>query len=185
MKNIINEITYNIQEEINKIIFFFKKDISLIRTGKLNPDILSSIYFTYFNNKTYLNEVSSLSSLNYNSILIKIWDKSLLNIIKKAILDSNLGLTPIERNGNLMITFPVVTEEFRKKNLKLLKKKSEQTKVAIRSKRKFYMNMIKKNKDISQDIHKILIKKIDNIINLYISKVDDIFIIKKKDIMNI
>lgn len=172
----INDIINNINFFMKKCIKKFKKKINNLQFGKPSVRILDSIYIDYYNVKTYINKISNIIVKNNSTLQITVFDLSVLNKVKKAIIESDLDLSPPYINGNsICINFPVLTTEKKNKIIKMLKFESENTKINIRNIRRDGNEKIKKllkKKIINLDEEYGLINKIQIITNKNIKKVD-------------
>lgn len=181
--SILNNFLEVKKKEMKKIIIFLEKSFLQINIGRANPYMFNDINVKYHNGKTALKNVSNILSINYKTLIIQPWDNYMLPIIEKAIIDSNIGFTPLNNGKKLIITIPNVTEEARKELVKKIKSESEISKINIRNIRKEANIFFKKIKN--KDLLKNMEIKIQKITNKYIEKIDNIFINKKTEIMNI
>jgi ribosome recycling factor len=182
----MHSVIIDMKNKMSRVLEFTKNNTSKLRTGKVNINLIKYINFNYSNIRTYLYQVTSISVLDYNSLLITIWDKSLLVIIKKAILDNkDLGINPIDYGDNLLVKFPPMTEESRLNVVKILKKDIEKSKVSIRAIRMEYIKIIKMDKNISKDDMQILLSNIDYETNDFIKKINIIYEMKKNEILSV
>ena len=166
----------------------FQKELAGIRTGRASLALLDGIKVDYYGNPTPLNQVANLSVPESRSITIQPWDISITPVIEKAILSSDLGLTPSNDGKIIRISIPPLTEERRKQLVKVVKKLAEDCKVAIRNIRRDSMEHLKaleKDKKISQDDHKKSHDEIQKITDKFINKVDEITAKKDKEILEV
>ena len=159
-------------------------ELAKIRAGKANPIMLKGVSVEYYGNMTPLNQVASISTPNAQTISIQPWEKDLLEEIEKSIIYSNLGLNPVNNGESLLINIPPLTEERRMELTKLAKSESESAKVSIRNTRKDANNKIK-GLDISDDLKSNLEIDSQELTDKYIKKVDEMFVLKEKDILNL
>ena len=163
----------------------FSSELRNIRTGRVSPDILKTIVVDSYGSKTPLTQLSNINNLDNMTLNVNIWDASLIKVIEKSILDSNLGVTPQSDGNNILLKFPELTAERRKELVKIISEISEKFKVSIRSIRKKYLDEIKnleKDKSLSideskkyqDDIQKITDNSIKNIESLTNSKESEI-----------
>ena len=146
--------------------------------------MLKGVSVEYYGNMTPLNQVASISTPNAQTISIQPWEKDLLDEIEKSIINSNLGLNPVNNGESLMINIPPLTEERRMELTKLAKSESESAKVSIRNTRKDSNNKIK-GLDISDDLKSNLEIDSQELTDKYIKKVDEMFTLKEKDILTL
>ena len=159
-------------------------ELAKIRAGKANPIMLKGLSVEYYGNMTPLNQVASVSTPNAQTISIQPWEKGLLEEIEKSIVNSNLGLNPVNNGESLLINIPPLTEERRLELTKLAKSESESAKVSIRNSRKDANNKIKVL-DISDDLKSNLEIDCQVLTDKYIKKVDEMFTLKEKDILTL
>ena len=159
-------------------------ELAKIRAGKANPIMLKGVSVEYYGNMTPLNQVASISTPNAQTISIQPWEKDLLEEIEKSIVNSNLGLNPVNNGESLLINIPPLTEERRLELTKLAKSESESAKVSIRNTRKDANNKIK-GLDISEDLKSNLEIDSQELTDKYIKKVDEMFTLKEKDILTL
>ena len=175
----------NCSSEMQSSIDAFSNELKNIRTGRVSPDILKTIVVDSYGSKTPLTQLSNINNLDNMTLNVNIWDTSLIKVIEKSILDSNLGVTPQSDGNNILLKFPELTAERRKELVKIISEISEKFKVSIRSIRKKYLDEIKnleKDKSLSideskkyqDDIQKITDNSIKNIESLTNSKESEI-----------
>ena len=163
----------------------FANELKNIRTGRVSPDILKTIVVDSYGSKTPLTQLSNINNLDNMTLNVNIWDTSLIKTIEKAILDSNLGVTPQTDGSNILLKFPELTAERRKELVKIISEISEKFKISIRGIRRKYLDQIKnfeKDKTISideskkfqDDIQKLTDKSINEIEKLTSSKETEI-----------
>ena len=179
-QEIIENAELNMMSSINHL----ETELAKIRAGKANPIMLKGVSVEYYGNMTPLNQVASISTPNAQTISIQPWEKDLLEEIEKSILNSNLGLNPVNNGESLLINIPPLTEERRLELTKLAKSESESAKVSIRNTRKDANNKIK-GLDISDDLKSNLEIDSQELTDKYIKKVDEMFTLKEKDILTL
>ena len=129
---VIKEITKTAQQEFIKVIEFFEQDVSSVRTNRDNPSLVENITIDIHGSRMPLKQLASISVMGSRVISIQPWDQSSLLVIEKAILQSDLGVNPMIDKNTIRINLPPLTEEYRKKLLKLLGEKAEAAKISIR-----------------------------------------------------
>ena len=179
-QEIIENAELNMMSSINHL----ETELAKIRAGKANPIMLKGVSVEYYGNMTPLNQVASISTPNAQTISIQPWEKDLLEEIEKSIVNSNLGLNPVNNGESLLINIPPLTEERRLELTKLAKSESESAKVSIRNTRKDANNKIK-GLDISDDLKSNLEIDSQELTDKYIKKVDEMFTLKEKDILTL
>ena len=178
------EIIENAELNMIASVNHLETELAKIRAGKANPIMLKGVSVEYYGNMTPLNQVASISTPNAQTISIQPWEKDLLEEIEKSIVNSNLGLNPVNNGESLLINIPPLTEERRLELTKLAKSESESAKVSIRNSRKDANNKIK-GLDISDDLKSNLEIDSQELTNKYIKKVDEMFTVKEKDILTL
>jgi len=176
------------EDRMSKAITALKKNLSTLRAGRANPALLEKVTVDYYGSPTPVNQMANVSVPEPRLIIIQPWDKSQLGPIEKAILKSDLGLTPTNDGNVIRLMIPALTEERRAELVKLVKKEGEEAKIAIRNIRRDANDAFKKlQKDgmISEDDLKrnqdIMQKSTDN----FTTQVDKIVQEKDKEIMEV
>ena len=131
--------TFEMQSSINA----YSSELKNIRTGRVSPDILKTIVVDSYGSKTPLTQLSNVNNLDNMTLNVNIWDASLVKIIEKTILDSNLGVNPQTDGNNILLKFPELTAERRKELVKIISDISEKFKISIRGIRRKYIDEIK------------------------------------------
>ena len=178
------EIIENAELNMIASVNHLETELAKIRAGKANPIMLKGVSVEYYGNMTPLNQVSSISTPNAQTISIQPWEKDLLEEIERSIINSNLGLNPVNNGESILINVPPLTEERRLELTKLAKSESESAKVSIRNTRKDANNKIK-GLDISDDLKSNLEIDSQELTDKYIKKVDEMFTLKEKDILTL
>lgn len=175
------------QESMDASIEHLKAELLKIRAGRATPAMLDGVMVEYYGALTPLSQVSNVNTPDARTISIQPWEKSILQEIERAIINSNLGLNPQNNGDVILISVPPLTEERRKDLVKQAKGECENGKVGIRNARKDANDEIKKLKSdgLSEDMAKDAEAHIQNITNDYSKKIDSLFDLKEKDIMTI
>ncbi len=175
-------------DKMAKTLAAIQSDLNKIRTGRASLAIFDGIRVEYYGTPTPLNQVATMAIPESRLVTIKPWDTSIIGEIEKAILKSELGVTPINDGKIIRITIPKLTEERRKELVKLVRKKGEEGKVAIRNIRREandWFKTLEKEKAISEDeLHKGL-EEIQELTNEFIKKIDEILEEKEKEILEV
>jgi ribosome recycling factor len=180
------EILAQCEEKMKKSIVEAKNEMVSIRTGKPNPMLLDKISVDYYGTPTPLRQIANVSSPDGQSLVIQPYDRTALANIEKAILKSDLGLTPNNDSVVIRINFPPLTEERRKELVKQVKKIGEDYKVAIRNIRRDSTDAIKKLKksdNLSEDEIKNKTSDIQKLTDKFIEQVDQVVDDKEKEIL--
>ena len=178
------EIVESAELNMMSAISHLETEIAKIRAGKANPIMLKGITVEYYGNMTPLTQVASVNTPNGQTISIQPWEKDMLDVIENSIINSNLGLNPVNNGESLLINIPPLTEERRIELTKLAKSESESAKVSIRNSRKDANNKIK-NLEISDDLKSNLEIDTQELTDKYIKKVDEMYFLKEKDILTL
>mgnify|MGYP000966387455 FL=1 len=176
------------EEKMKKSLANLEEEYGAIRAGRANPRILDRIQVDYYGTPTSLQGVANISVPEARMIRIQPWDAGLIKDIEKAILASDLGLTPANDGKVIRLVFPELTEERRKELVKDVKKKGEETKVAIRNIRRDANDAVKKEakaNEISEDDQKQLEDKIQKLTDGYVKKIDQAIDAKSTEVMTV
>src|ERR1700690_1743068 len=168
-----------------KAINHLENELTRIRAGKANPQMLDGVSVDYYGVPTVINQMANVSAMDARTLTIQPWEKNMLQPIERAIINANLGVTP-QNDGNIIRLFmPPLTEERRKEFVRRASGEGEQSRVAIRSIRRDAIEQIKKlQKDgLSEDEAKDAEKEIQDITDKYIGFVDKNLVAKEKEIM--
>lgn len=184
----MNEKIKQFEDKMKKSIELLQDDFAAIRAGRANPHVLDKVMVSYYGTPTPIQQVGNISVPEARIIQIAPWEKSLLKDIEKAILASDIGITPTNDGTNIRLIFPELTEDRRKELSKDIKKKGEATKVAIRNIRRDAVDAVKKlekagelNEDQEKDGEEQIQKMTDNAIK----KIDDAIEVKTKEVMTV
>ena len=184
----MHETVKTAQEKMSKCLAALERELTTVRAGRANPHILDKIKVDYYGTPTSLQQVANISVPEARMIQIQPWEASLIKDIEKAILVSDLGLTPNNDGKTIRLVFPELTEDRRKELAKDIKKKGDNAKVAIRNIRRDANDAIKKeNKagDISDDEAKNSEDEIQKITDKYIAMIDSAIDDKTKEILTV
>ncbi|MGI6160841.1 MAG: ribosome recycling factor [Christensenellales bacterium] len=176
------------REKMSKTISVFKKELSSLRAGRANPQLLDRILVNYYGTPTPINQVGNISSPEPKMLLISVWDTSMLTEVEKAIQKSDLGINPSNDGKSIRLVFPDLTEERRKDLVKQVKKKAEEAKVAVRSIRRDANEELKKEeKDsiITEDDLRKETERVQKLTDEHIKEIDDIAAEKEKEILSV
>ena len=173
------------EEAMKKAINHLEAELVKIRAGKASPSMIESIMVDYYGNPTPINQIGNISVLDARTLSIQPWEKNMLQPIEKAIMASNIGVTPQNDGANIRLFLPPLTEERRKELVKRANGEGEHSKVAIRNIRRESIEGIKKlQKDgLSEDAGKDAEKEVQGITDKYIGLVDKHLAQKEKEIM--
>lgn len=176
------------EDKMKKTLTNLEGEYMTIRAGRANPRILDRIQIDYYGTPTSLQGVANISVPEARMIQIQPWDASLIKDIEKAILSSDLGITPANDGKVIRLVFPELTEDRRKELVKDVKKKGEEAKVAMRNIRRDANDAVKKeakSNEISEDEQKQLEDKIQKLTDTYVAKVDKAIEGKSAEVMTV
>ena len=174
--------------KMKRTILALEKELGKVRTGRASLALLDDIRGDYYGTPTPLNQAATLSVPESRLIVIQPWDNSLLGEIEKAILKSELGMTPTNDGKVIRITIPRLTEERRKELVKVVKKMGESSKVGVRNIRRDVIEELRtmeKGKDISEDELHQLQNQVQKTTDTFVEKIDEVIEAKEKEIMEI
>ena len=183
----VKEILGKAEEKMEEAVLYLEEALAHIRAGKANVKILDGIRVDSYGSMVPLNQVAAINTPDARTIAIKPWDKSMFRPIEKAIMDSNVGITP-ENNGEIIrLGIPPLTEERRKQLAKQCGKEGEQAKVSIRNTRREIIEKLKKSikEGLSEDLEKDAEAAMQKMHDKFIKKVDELLAAKEKEIMTV
>jgi len=172
------------KEGMEQAVVHLEKEMLNIRAGKANPIMLSSVKVDYYGTPTLISQVANVNSPDGRTLTVQPWEKGMLQEIEKAILAANLGFNPMNNGESIIINIPPLTEERRRDLAKLAKAETENAKIGVRAARKEANGDIKKS-DSSIDIQKNYEIDVQELTDTYISKIDEIFNSKEKEILTV
>ena len=183
----MNEKVKPYEEKMTKAFDFLAQELASIRAGRANPHVLDKIKVDYYGTPTPLQQVGNVSIPEARMIQIAPWDKSLIKDIEKALLASDIGITPSNDGSVIRLIFPELTEERRKQLAKDIKKKGEDAKVAVRNIRRDGNDSFKKLKgtDVSEDEIAELEEDLQKMTDKFVKKIDEAVEEKSKEIMTV
>ena len=183
----MNERLKTYDEKMQKTCRYLSEDLASVRAGRANPKLLDKIRVDYYGTPTPLQQVGNISVPEARIIQISPWDKNMMKEIEKAILASDIGITPSNDGSNIRLVFPELTEERRKQLSKDVKKKGEDAKVALRNIRRDGTDALKKLKgtEVSEDEIKDLEDELNKITEKYVKEIDKSVEEKTKEIMTV
>ena len=184
----VEEMMLELEERAENTIKALESDYGALRTGRANPHILDKIEVEAYGGMSKLIELGNVSALDARCLQINLWDKSLLKAVEKAILQSNIGLTPSNDGQVIRLVFPVMTEERRKELVKQAKKTGEDAKVALRNHRRDAMDVLKKMKtakELSEDEVSGCEADVEKTVSGCMSKIEAIISAKEKELLTV
>ena len=182
----LNDIYEDTKDRMEKTVVNLERDLKKVRTGRASASLLDGIRASYYGTPTPLSQMASISVPEARLLMIQPWDVSAIGEIEKAILKSELGLTPMNDGKLIRISIPPLSEERRKELVKVVKKMGEENKVAIRNVRRDSNEMLKdlkKEKEISEDDMFRAQDEVQKFTDDFIQKVDQTIETKEKEIL--
>lgn len=186
MSELLGEVFEDLKDRMEKTLVALDRDLNKVRTGRASSTLLDGIRVDYYGAMTPLSQMASISVPEARLMIIQPWDASVLGSVEKAILKSELGLTPMNDGKIIRISIPPLSEERRKELVKVVKKMAEENKVALRNIRRDANDMLKdlkKDKEISEDEQFKAQDDVQKILDDFIKKVDEKIEIKEKEIL--
>ena len=184
----VADILSTINEKMRASVELLKRELSTIRTGHATPALVEHIKVEYAGVPTALNQVAGISAPAARLLVIQPWDKSILHGIEKAILKSDIGLTPSSDGNVIRLNIPILSEERRLELTRLVKKRIEERKITIRNLRREAMDDFKtleKNKGISQDELKRLLDQLQKVTDSFVAQAEQIGQDKEAELMEV
>ena len=175
-------------DKMNKTINVMKQEYNSLRAGRANPQALDRIMVDYYGSPTPINQMGNISVPEPRMLIIALWDTKMIPAVEKAIQKSDLGINPANDGKVIRLIFPELTEERRKDLAKVIRKKAEESKVAVRAIRRDAMEDIKKQKKdnlLTEDDQKKLEEKVQKLTDEKVKEIDTIALAKEKEIMSV
>jgi len=182
------EVIDECKKDMEKATASLRKDLSRVRTGRASTGLLEGLTVEYYGARTPLNQIAGLSAPDPRLLVVQPFDKSVIGEIERAILRSDLGLTPQNDGKIIRIPVPELTEERRRELVKHVRKIAEEFRVSLRNHRRDGIEMLKemeKDKDISEDERRHGQERIEALTKQYVEKIDSILKAKEQEIMAI
>lgn len=184
----LNDVYEDTRDRMQKALESLERDLKRLRTGRASVSLVDGIKVEYYGTPTPLNQLATLTVPEPRTIMIQPWDTTVIGDVEKAILKSELGLTPMNDGKIIRINIPPLTEERRRDLVKVIKKMAEETKVAVRNIRRDSNEMVKdlkKEKEISEDEQFRAQDEIQKITDEFIAYVDTVYNNKEKEVLEI
>ncbi len=176
------------EDKMNKAIDVLTADFATVRAGRANPAVLNHVTVDYYGVPTPINQVGSVSVPEARTIVIQPWDATILSALEKALLKSDIGITPNNDGKVIRLNFPPLTEERRRELVKDVSKKSEAAKVAVRNIRREAISRFKtqkKNNEITEDDLDLLEEDIQKLTDRFVKEIDKLTDEKEKEILEV
>ncbi len=184
----IKEIIADAGTRMDKSIEAFRLDLTKIRTGRAHPSLLDHVMVDYYGTKTPLTQASNVTVEDARTLTVTAWDKSMVQVIEKAILESDLGLNPSTSGTVMRIPLPPLSEERRRDLIKVTKSEAENSRIAIRNIRRDAIHQLKdlaKNKEISEDDAHKGEDQVQKLTDVHIKKIDELLAEKEREMLEI
>lgn len=184
----IKDLLNDAQDRMEKVEKILIGDFASLRAGRATPALLDRVLVDYYGTPTPVNQTANISCPEPRMILVQPWDKNLLPAIEKAILKSDLGITPSNDGTVIRLVVPQLTEERRKDIVKQCSKKAEESKVAVRNIRRDVNDSIKaleKTKEVSEDESKKGLDDAQKLTDKFIKRIDEVLAQKEKEVMEV
>lgn len=184
----LDELKEDAEIRMGKSVASLKNDLTKLRTGRAHTSLLDHITVDYYGSEVPLSQVANVSVLDSRTLSVSPWEKSMVQAIEKAIMNSNMGLNPATTGELIRIPLPPLTEERRKDMIKVVRAEGESAKVAIRNIRRDVLSDVKallKEKEITEDDDRQAQDDVQKLTDKYVKQVDEALVVKEKDLMEI
>ena len=181
------EILAAAKDKMNGAVNHLDEELKTYRAGKANPMVFNSVLVDYYGSPTPLPQVASVTAPDAKTLMLQPWEKKMIPVIEKAILDANIGLTPSNNGESIRCTVPPLTEDRRKELIKKAKGVGENAKVSVRNARRDAIEHLKKaNKDgMPEDLQKEYEQLVQKETDSFTKKIDELVSAKEKDMMTV
>ncbi|MEC9491306.1 ribosome recycling factor [Flexistipes sp.] len=183
-----NDVIKDLKKQMKKTLEHYRDELRSVRTGRASVTMFDNVKVNYYGSPTPVSQVATLQAPDARLVTIQPWDPNMIAEIEKAIQSSNMGFNPSNDGNIIRVPIPQLTEERRKEIMKMVKKMSEEAKIAIRNERRSGNEDIKrleKEKEISEDEAKKALEQIQNLTDEYIDKIDELTSKKEDEVMQI
>ncbi len=182
------EILQDADTRMDKSVKAFKAELAKIRTGRAHPSLLDHITVDYYGTPTPLTQAASIAVEDAQTLAITAWDKSLVRVIERAIMESDLGLNPATAGAVIRVPLPALTQERRRELVKVVRGESEQARIAVRNIRRDALGDFKdllKEKEISEDEERRAHERVQKMTDLHVKQIDELTVAKEQDMLEI
>ncbi|MBO8455681.1 MAG: ribosome recycling factor [Bacteroidetes bacterium] len=181
------EILTSAKTKMGDAVKFLEEDLKTYRAGKANPLVFNNVMVDYYGAETPVPQVASVTTPDAKTILIQPWEKKMIPVIEKAIMDANIGLTPQNNGESIRCAVPPLTEERRKELIKKVKTAAENCKIVVRNSRRDAIEALKKaQKDgMPEDMQKEYEQNVQKETDSYVKKIDELAAAKEKEILTV
>lgn len=184
----IDEILQDAGVRMDKSIEAFKQTLTKVRTGRAHPSLLDHLMVDYYGNSTPIAQCATVSVQDARTLSVQPWEKNMVPVIEKAILESDLGLNPVTAGVNIRIPLPPMTEDRRVELTRIVRHEGENGKIAIRNIRRDAISHIKdltKEKEITEDEEKHGLDQVQDLTDKFVGKVDEAVAAKEEEVMEV
>lgn len=181
----MDEILLETETKMEDAIASMEKRFINVRAGRANPNMLDGVMVSYYGTDTPLKQLATISIPEARQLMIKPFDRSCLGNVEKAIFEANIGLTPNNNGESIILNIPALTEETRKGYVKEVKQIAEDAKINLRNVRQSANNEIKKLEDATEDDKKGMSEDVQDLINKYNKKVDELLKVKEEELLQV
>jgi ribosome recycling factor len=182
------EILKDAEIRMKKSVEAIREDMAKIRTGRASTALLDHLKVDYYGNPTQMNQVATVSVSDARTLAVTPWDKSIIPLVEKSIMESDLGLNPVTAGEVIRIPLPPLTEERRVEMTKLVRGEGENGKVAVRNIRRdanHHLKELLKNKEVAEDEEKKALEDVQRLTDQYVEQIDSIVADKEAEIMEV
>ncbi|MEW6770676.1 MAG: ribosome recycling factor [Bacillota bacterium] len=184
----MRELVADAEESMKKAVEHLKRELTTIRTGRATPALLDKIMVNYYGSPTPVNQLATINVPEPRLLVIQPWDKNVLSEIERAIMKSDLGINPVNDGAVIRLVLPQLTQERRQELVKLVRKKAEEERVAVRNIRRDTNDELKKLQKeggFSEDELKRFQGEVQKLTDKYIKEIDNVLAAKEKEIMEV
>ncbi len=184
----MQDIVARAETKMKASVDVLRKELASIRTGRASPGLVENLHVEYYGTETPLKQLANISAPETRSIVIQPYDRGAMGSIEKAILKSDLGLTPNNDGQNIRLTIPTLTEERRKDLVKMVRRQLEEGRIAVRNVRRDaneHLKAMEKEKTLSADDDKRAQERLQKLTDTYIKQIDDIGHAKEAEVMEV
>ena len=184
----IDEIQQDAESRMKKTVDSTRDDMARIRTGRASTALLDHLTVDYYGSTTPISQVASISVADARTLTVQPWEKAMLSVVERAILESDLGLNPVTAGETMRIPLPPMTEQRRIELVKVVKNEGENGKIAIRNIRRDAIHTVRellKEKEITQDEEKGAESAMQTLTDKYVGLIDEVVSDKEKEVMEV
>ena len=184
----INDIKKSARERMGKTVEAVQHEMNKLRTGRAHPSLLEHVSVDYYGSQVPINQVANVNIEDARTLMVAPWEKDMVAVVEKAILTSNLGLTPATAGSVIRVPLPPMTEERRKDMTRVVRHEAEQGKVAVRNIRRDALGDLKelvKEKLITEDDERRAHDEVQKLTDHFVAEIDQVLAVKEADLMEI